>query len=218
MIKAVLFDLDGTVLASRKGVYRSAAYALDRLGYAMPDDDAMLAFLGPPLSDGFRTVCHVKDADIDSAIRLYREYYNGGGKFEAELFEGVVDCLHQLREKGYALFITTSKPHVFAKEILDHFNALALFDGVYGSEFDGTRGRKSEVVQFCLSQHSLSVAEAVLVGDRHFDVHGAHKCHMRCVGVTYGYGSPEELTEAGADALIAFPSDLPELLNEWNRL
>ncbi len=213
MIKAVMFDLDGTVIASKDGIFRSAAYALDTLGLPMPSEADMMAFLGPPLSEGFRSVCHVDESRIDEAVRLYREYYNGGGKFQAAVFDGVTECLQALKAKGIPSYITTSKPHVFAKEILSYFRTDTAFDGIYGSEFDGTRGKKSEVVSYCMEQHGLRPEEVLLVGDRHFDVNGARQCGVRCVGVTYGYGSREELEQAGAWKLIDTPMALPDLLD-----
>ena len=212
MIKAVLFDLDGTVLASKEGIFKSAAYALTSLGYTIPTEEIMHDFLGPPLSMGFATVCGVREDDLDEAVRLYREYYNNGGKFEAYIYAGIESCIQALRQRGIATYITTSKPHIYAKEILAHFQADTWFDGVYGCEFDGTRGKKEEVVRYCMDLHGLSADEVVLVGDRHFDVYGAKACGIPCVGVTYGYGSREELSEAKAWRLIDSPQDLVALV------
>ncbi len=208
MIKAVLFDLDGTVLASKDGIFRSASYALEQLGYAMPSEEIMQAFLGPPLSMGFKTVCGVRDEHIEEAVRLYRLYYNGGGKFEAYIYDGIRDCIETLRMHGIATYITTSKPHVYAKEILAYFNADTLFDGIYGCEFDGTRGTKEEVVQYCMETHQLTADDAVLVGDRCFDAEGARACGIPCVGVTYGYGSREELQVAGTTHIVDTAQEL----------
>ncbi len=213
-MKAVMFDLDGTILASKEGIFRSAAYALSKLGLPMPLEEDMMAFLGPPLSQGFATVCHVPAERVEDAVKWYREYYNGGGKFEAYIFEGMRECLQTLRGAGIRTYITTSKPHVFAKEIMAHFDMTSLFDGIYGSEFDGTRGRKSEVVEYCMMQNGLTKDDTVLVGDRHFDVDGARKCSVDCIGVAFGYGGKSELVNAGARYVVESASELTELLME----
>ncbi len=150
MKSVVLFDLDGTVLNSKRGIFRSASYAMERLSLPMPDEREMMAFLGPPLSDGFAQVCRVPEERVTDAVRLYREYYNGGGKFEASIYDGIPSLLQSLRKAGARCFITTSKPHIFARQILEHFGIADLFDGIYGAEMDGTRGKKSEVLAYCL--------------------------------------------------------------------
>ncbi len=204
----VMFDLDGTVLDSKLGIFRSAKYAMDALSLPMPSEEAMMEFLGPPLSDGFAQVCGVREEQVADAVRLYREYYNGGGKFEASIYDGVRELLVSLKEQGRCCCITTSKPHVFARQILEHFGMADCFDGIYGAEMDGTRGKKSEVVAYCLQQQGMTAADAVLVGDRHFDVNGAKALGIPCVGVLYGYGTKDELEKAGAVALAERAEDL----------
>ncbi len=212
--RAVLFDLDGTVLASKEGIFRSAKYALDRLGMPMPSQEEMLAFLGPPLSIGFATVCRVPEDKIDDAIRYYREYYNNGGMFEAYIYDGVLECLSALHEHDIQTYITTSKPQVYARKILRHFSADSAFDDIYGCELDGTRSHKAEVVNYCLENNRLTADEVLLVGDRYLDVNGARKCGVNCVGVTYGYGSEAELLDAGAAFVVHTASELQTLLLE----
>lgn len=212
MKKAILWDLDGTVLASKRGVFRSVAYALNKLSLPMPSEDELLAFLGPPLNIGFAQVCQVPADKVDDAIRLYREYYNGGGKFEAEIFSGVPEVLQELRKHGIACYITTSKPQVFATQILEHFGIRNMFDAIYGSELDGSRSHKDEVLQYCLDQQSLCAKDVVLVGDRCYDVNGAAKLSIPCVGVLFGYGSREEFEAAGAAYIVADSHELLERL------
>lgn len=214
MKSLILFDLDGTVLDSKPGIFRSAKYALDALDYPMPDDVTMMEFLGPPLSDGFANVCGVREEQVADAVRLYREYYNGGGKFEATIYDGVRELLVALRQQGKCCCITTSKPHLFARQILEHFEMADLFDGIYGAEMDGTRGKKAEVVAYCLEQQSFTAEDAVLVGDRHFDVNGAKALGIPCVGVLYGYGTKDELESAGAAALAETAEELLGILLE----
>ncbi len=212
MLKAVSWDLDGTVLASKEGVFRSVSYALDKLSLPCPSDDELLAFLGPPLNEGFAKVCHVPEELVPDAIRYYREYYNGGGKFEASIFAGVPEVLSTLAAKGIPSYITTSKPQVFAKQILAHFKVDDLFSAIYGSELDGTRSHKDDVLRYCLAKEQLDTNEVILVGDRHFDVLGAKKLSIPCIGVLYGYGSREELQSAGAAHIVETSEELQGLL------
>ncbi len=213
MLKAILFDLDGTVLDSKPGIFRSAAYSLGQLGLPMPSDEDMMAFLGPPLSEGFLNVCHVPVDKVGDAVRLYREYYtNNNGMFDASIFDGVRELLTSLRQRGYLCCVTTSKPQVYACRILEHFRCDQLFDGIYGCELDGTRGHKSEVVAYCLEQHHLSNEETVLVGDRHFDVNGAKALGIPCIGVLYGYGTKDELYQAGAVSLAEKPEEILQII------
>ena len=196
MIHAVLWDLDGTVLDSKPGVFRSIEFALQSLDLPIPDEDTRNAFLGPPIDQGFRSVCKVPEDLVAQAIDLYRQYYNAGGKFEASVYSGVEGTVCALKGKGVRHFITTSKPRVFAEQILAHFGLLTLFDGVYGSELDGTRSAKSEVLEHCIACEKLRKNEIVLVGDRCFDVQGAAKIGIPCIGVLYGYGDRSEFDMA----------------------
>ena len=212
MKQAILFDLDGTVLASKPGVFRSVTYALNKLSLPIPSEDELMSFLGPPIQEGFSRVCRVPHELVNDAIYYYRKYYNSGGKFEAEIYDGLRDLMKVLRNNGKRCCITTSKPQVFAREILSHFDMDTAFDGIYGSELNGTRGEKAEVLRYCLKQQTISAEDAILVGDRYFDVNGAKEVGMDCVGILYGYGTEEELRTAGADYIAADTNALQELL------
>ena len=212
MRNIIMFDLDGTVLDSKPGIFRSAAYALKKLGFSMPSDDEMMAFLGPPLSDGFANVCHIPHDWIQNAIVYYREYYTNGGMFEASIYNGIEEVIDTLHQHGKRCFITTSKPQIYAQRILERFKVAGLFDGLYGCELNGERSHKSEVVSFCLEQQGALAGDSVLIGDRHFDVNGAKMLEIPCIGVLYGYGSKEELEHAGAMALCATPEELLDVL------
>ncbi len=212
MKTTVWVDLDGTVLASARGIYRSVCYALNALSLPVPDDRALRPFLGPPLQDGFVQVCHVPQELVEDAIRLYREYYRAGGMFEADIYEGIPQVLRTLREQGKRCVITTSKPQLFARRILAHFGVDMLFDGIYGSELDHSRSCKAEVIRYAMEKQHFTAAQAVLVGDRHYDADGAREVGMDCVGVLYGYGDETELRTAGADYIAADTASLLTLL------
>lgn len=196
MIEAVLWDLDGTVLDSKPGVFRSIEFALQSLNLPIPDETTRNAFLGPPIDQGFRFVCNVPEERVAQAIDLYRQYYNAGGKFEAAIYPGVEETVRALKQIGVRHYITTSKPRVFAEQILAHFGLSSLFDGVYGSELDGTRSSKSAVLEYCIACEKLDKNAIVLVGDRSFDVKGAAKFGIPCIGVLYGYGDVSEFETA----------------------
>ncbi len=208
MMQAVLWDLDGTVLDSRPGVFRSVEYAMDALRLPTPSEKELLGFLGPPIDIGFSDICHVPKPLVCEAIRLYREYYTQGGMLEADIYDGVADTLYALRSENIRSYVTTSKPHVYARRILEHFRLAPLFDGIYGAELDGFRSHKADVLQFCMERHGLIADDVVLVGDRCFDVLGAEKVGIRCIGVLYGYGVEKELLDAGAICVIDAPQDI----------
>lgn len=212
MKRAVLFDLDGTVLDSQTGVFRSIEYAMNKLHLTMPPQSDLIAFLGPPIHQGFTTVCHVPPHLVEDAVTYYREYYNDVGKFEASIYAGIADTLQRIRQDGKRCYITTSKPQVFAKQILSHFGITDLFDEIYGCELDGTRSEKADVLAYCLEQQGLKSGEVILVGDRLYDVNGAQKLSMECVGILYGYGTREELEAAGATYICDNTDELYTLL------
>ena len=204
----ILFDLDGTVLDSKPGVFHSISYALNAMSLPMPHEEVLMGFLGPPITMGFEKICNVPKERVEEAVRLYREYYNNGGKFEAEIFGGMRELLINLRKNQFSCCVTTSKPEIFAKQILAHYDMDCLFDGIYGSGLDGARDSKAEVIAYCLEQQSITSKDCILVGDRYFDVDGAKAFDMPCIGVLFGYGSKEELEQAGAIYLADTPNDV----------
>ena len=205
--RAVVFDLDGTLTDSGEGIKNSARYAFERLGLPVPPETELRKMVGPPLSVGF-SVLGVPQKQIPEAVRLYRERYNeGGGKYENRVYDGIGDCLNALKTAGMRLYVGTSKPEPLAKEILSGFHLASYFDYIAGATWDGSRQNKDDVLAYLLSV--IGGADgAVMVGDTHYDVRGAHARNLPCIGVTWGYGTREELQNAGADAL----SDTPEKL------
>ena len=210
----MLFDLDGTLSDPVEGITRSIQYALERMNVAPPRRDELLVHIGPPLRDTFSLILQTTDGPtIERAVRLYRERFSETGMFENVVYDGVPEMLAQLRASQKRLFLATSKMHAVTLRILDHFALSAYFDGVYGSEPDGTLGEKAELLRHVLASEGLRPEETVMVGDRKYDITGAHANSLRAVGVTYGYGSEEELTAAGADFLCHSPMEVAELLS-----
>ncbi len=209
----ILFDLDGTLTDAKPGITRCIQYALSQLGYQPPDAAALHWCIGPPLHDSFATLLQTADAAIiQHALSLYRQEYAAAGMFENMLYPQVPEALGMLRAKGYRTFIATSKPHLYAIEIIKHFQLAPLFDAVYGSELDGTRSEKGALIHHILQAEKLSADTTVMVGDRAHDMIGAKQNRLAAIGVTYGYGTLQELQSQGADWIAATPSEIPALL------
>jgi len=211
--KYILFDLDGTLTDPKEGITRSVAHALKCMGIEAPEDlDELCKFIGPPLKDSFIRYYGMSDADAQTAVSKYREHFSQGGLFENEVYEGMRELLEILKSKGKTLIVATSKPQLFSEMILEHFGLSQYFDFVSGSEFDGTRVEKAEVIAHAIKECGIDKSSAVMVGDRSYDVVGAKANGLPCIGVLYGYGSREELEEAGADFIVATVSELKDML------
>lgn len=200
MYKAILFDLDGTLTESGEGITKSVQYALEKIGKPESDLEKLKVFVGPPLLDQFMKYADLDEETARKAVEYYRERYADTGIFENQVYPGVENMLNILKNKGYRLAVASSKPEYFVKKVLDHFHLTDYFEVIVGSEMNGARTGKAEVIEETLRRLGLSghTGEAVMIGDREHDVLGAAACGMKCVGVTYGYGSEEELTTAGA--------------------
>lgn len=209
----VLFDLDGTLTDPREGIVACLKYALLRLGRNCPANSELARFIGPPLQECFGTLLHSTDPKaINAAVTLYRQRFASTGMFENSVYPGIDSALTTLRGSGAALFVATSKPQVFAQRIIEHFGLMNYFRAVYGSELDGKRSNKSDLIAHVLRSESLSPHATAMVGDRAHDIVGAKAHGVFPIGVLWGYGSYNELTAAGATTLCARPEMLDEIL------
>ncbi len=214
----VLFDLDGTLTDPFEGITACIQYALHRLGAFCPPQTELAFCIGPPLLGSFAKLLANERADaatpaeVEQAIALYRERFSSIGLFENSLYAGIPELLSALRERGARLYVATSKPHVFARQIVEHFGLNEHFHAVHGSELDGTRSEKSEVIGWLLAAEGLAPDSCLMVGDRHHDIHGAARHGIPAVGVLWGYGSEDELQGAGARAVCAAPPTLERAL------
>ena len=209
----VLFDLDGTLTDPKIGITTCIQYALHQLDYESPETEQLLWCIGPPLTVSFAKLLQTNDkALIDRAITLYRDRFATVGLFENALYPQIPETLKSIRAAGYQTYIATSKPHVFAKRIIEHFDLSSLFDGIYGSELDGTRSDKAELIQHILLTENLIPAKTVMVGDRSHDAIGAKKNQLLAIGVTYGYGTEEELKLHGVDLIANSPEEISQYL------
>ncbi len=208
--KTILFDFDGTVFDTGEGILKSVQYAAEAFGYAEPELEALRCFVGPPLTETFMRRYGV---DIDTAKRMtakYRERYSKEGLLECAVYEGVPELVRKLRASGRKCLIATGKPTKFTVDILEQNGFGDLFDDVLGSEFDGTRSQKWEVISELLKRHGPD--GAVMVGDRDNDVNGAKTCGIPCIGVSWGYAEPGELLSAGAIYLVETVDALENIL------
>ena len=213
MKKYILFDFDGTVFDSAEGITKSVQYALGKMGIHAELDELM-CFAGPPLDEMFALRYGMSEDEAQTAVRFYRERYTPIGWEECTPFTGMHELMHRLRGKGAKIAVATSKPRRFAEQILEKYGMRDAFDLVCGSEFDGTRGQKWEVIEYALQSFGISPDEAIMVGDRKYDVIGAEKCGVDCVGVRFGYAEPGELEAAGAVYVAEDADDLFDYLTK----
>lgn len=210
---AVFFDLDGTLTDPKPGITECIRYALAKLGRVPPAADDLEWCIGPPLTDSLGRLLDTDDrALVARALALYRERFGTVGLYENALYPGVPDALAALRAAGLTLYVTTSKPHVYAGPIVQHFGIAHLFERVYGSELDLTRVDKTELIAHALAEEALAPARVVMVGDREHDMVGAVRCGLRTIGVTYGYGAEAALRAHGAMLIAREPGAIPDLV------
>lgn len=204
MYKYILFDLDGTLTDPFEGITRSVQYALNAFGVKDEPLEALKRFIGPPLKASFMEFYGFDSDTAVAAVEKYRERFADIGIYENRLFDGIPQMLEKLKKTGHVLAIASSKPTVYVERILQHFHIRQYFDHVMGSELDGRRTDKKEVVQAVLSDLHIekNSREAIMVGDRFHDVQGARACGLDCVGVTFGYGGKDELVQAGAAVVV----------------
>lgn len=208
----ILFDLDGTLTDPKVGITKSVQYALAKLGIDEPDCDNLVKFIGPPLAHSFMEYYGFDEAKA-KLVEKYREYYAVTGIFENEVYPGIKTMLESLRKAGKTIGLATSKPTVFAERILEHFGLVKFFDAVVGSNLDGSRVRKSEVIEFTL--HGMQVgerAQAVMIGDREHDIIGAREAGIDSMAVTFGYGSRKELLAAKPTWMAESPDEVIRLI------
>jgi phosphoglycolate phosphatase len=210
MTRTHFFDLDGTLTDPKLGITGCIQYAMEKLGFEVPEADALTWCIGPPLLENF-TILVGADRAADAVV-LYRERFSTIGLYENTPYPGIHAALSEFRAAGIRLCVASSKPHVYVRPILERFELIDFFGDVFGAELDGTRSDKSALLQFALSQTGVDAENATMVGDRKHDIIGALANGIDTVGVLYGYGSVEELTNAGATRFAKSPSELTSVL------
>lgn len=210
MSQVILFDLDGTLTDSGEGIIRSVQYALEKMGITGEKPENLRRFVGPPLKESFMNFYSMSEERAQEAVAYYRERYTKVGIFENSLYPQIPELLEVLRINDKILGVASSKPEVFVKQILKHFEIEQYFQVIVGSELDGTRSRKEEVIEEALARLGMQTErdKILMVGDKEHDVNGAKACGLQCIGVAYGYGTVEELQQAGAVYIAETVEDL----------
>jgi phosphoglycolate phosphatase len=211
--KVILFDLDGTLSDPKVGITKSVQYALQKMNFVEPEIDKLECFIGPPLQVSFAEYYNFDEVQTQKAIDLYRERFKEKGMFENELYSNIPLLLNSLKEKGFTLVVATSKPTVFAEQILEHFNIEQYFELIVGSNLDGTRTSKTEIIQYILDKYTKhKIDDFIMIGDRKHDIIGANNTGIDSIGVTYGYGSFEELSDSNPTHIVKSVNQLKDIL------
>ncbi|MCR4939588.1 MAG: HAD family hydrolase [Treponemataceae bacterium] len=212
MFDYLFFDLDGTLTDPAEGITNSFKHALKYFGIEIPSYSILCSFIGPPLKDTFKKNFAFSDDKADEGVAKYREYFSTKGLFENSVYPGIKELLARLKGKGKKLVVATSKPEDFSVRIIEHFGLALYFDYVCGSLMDETRTRKDEVIEYAIERCGIKdISKVLMIGDRKHDITGARKTGLKSCGVLFGYGSREELEEAGADYIAADVGELEEI-------
>ena len=215
MIRNILIDLDGTLTDPKVGITTSARYGLNKIGHPIADDVNIDWIIGPPLQASLAKILNVAVDDVlaEQALMGYRERFAVTGLYENHVFDDVAETLKTLQQQGYRLFLATAKPEVYARQILEHFELLQYFVHPYGSELNGERTNKAELIAYIIEKEQLKPEECLMVGDREHDIFGARHNGIETIAVEYGYGTDEELTAAQPKARIESFAELLDHLN-----
>jgi len=211
--KYILFDLDGTLIDSKAGILSAAIFALDKMGVPATQIVNLERMIGPPLKYSLKEFFSLSDEFADKAVEYYREYYRDKSLFDCEVYEGIAQLLEMLKNDGYILAIATSKPTVYAKKILEHTGLAKYFDAIEGASLDDSHSNKSQIItRVCEVLNIYNPSQAIMIGDRSYDIKGASSIDMESIGVLYGYGSLEEFQEAGASYVVNSVKELGQFL------
>lgn len=210
--KNVLFDVDGTIVASEEGVIKSIEYALNKLGIYNYQREVLIKFLGPPLSDSFMKYFNMTEDNAEKAVSFYRERYTDIGIYESTVYDGIPELLKSLKSNGVRLYTASSKPEKYVEKILKKTGLYDYFDFVAGASLDKSRKTKEEVLQYLIDKVNPDISETVLVGDRFYDIVGAHHFGLKCIAVLYGYGDLKEFLQYNADYIARTTADIEKLI------
>lgn len=211
--KCVLLDLDGTLFDTSEGIMECYKMGLEHFGILVKDDSELRKVMGPSLYISYRDFYGLDEDQVKEAVRIYREHYNGGGIYKCRLYDGMENVLKSLKLNDSTVCVATSKPQIMAEKILNHFGLTAYFDTICGAELDGSRSDKVELIDTALKRVGFTDKDGVvMVGDRFYDIKGAIGAGVHSIGVTYGFGTKEELIEAGTEYIAETSEDILKIV------
>ena len=215
MFEYLFFDLDGTLTNPAFGITNSFKYAYKYFGMEIPSYEKLCSFIGPPLVETFKNNFGFDDKKAEEGVKVYREYFSTKGLFENSVYPGIENLLEKLKKNQKHLVVATSKPELFALQILEHFNLSKYFDFICGSLMDESRSEKSEVISYALEKcKNPSLKKILMIGDRKHDILGAKKNGIKSCGVLFGYGTKEEFENSGADFICKNIEELEKICLE----
>jgi phosphoglycolate phosphatase len=213
MLTNIFFDLDGTLTDSKEGIVKCMHYALDKLNCPCPAEFEDDRFIGPPLRVTFKKFFNTDDEIlIEKAVSLYRERFSTIGLFENKVYSGIPEMLSSLHKKSFKLYVVTSKAKIYADRIIGHFQLSTWFNDVYGSDLGGRFDNKADLITFILNNRKLRVEETVMIGDKKEDIMAGKANRTRTIGVTYGYGTKGEISDAAPDYICGSPQEIQKLV------
>ncbi len=213
-IDTILFDLDGTLTDPKPGITGSIAFALNKIGYEAPSSDSLHWCIGPPLKESFSKLLSSSDSDLlDEALNHYRSRFSEIGLYENSVYHGVPEMLETISGLGIRIILATSKPKIFASRILEHFSLDRFFSSVHGSQLDGTRSNKDELIRYIVSEERVCRTSTMMIGDRKHDILGASLNHISTAAVTYGYGDIDELQRCQPDMFFDSPDEISQFFD-----
>jgi phosphoglycolate phosphatase len=208
LLRNIFFDLDGTLLDPRVGITGCIRHALLRMGQASPNEYELTAFIGPPLRETFKRLLNSDNKSlIEQAVSYYRERYSTQGIYENVVYPGIYDLLRSLKQDSFKLYVVTTKPKIYADIIIQHFDFI-WFEGVFGTGMDGTYDNKTDLVRHALEIQKLRPEETVMIGDRREDIIAGLNNGIKTIGVTYGYGSRDEIVASNPDMICHTIQDI----------
>jgi phosphoglycolate phosphatase len=206
-------DLDGTITNPKLGITKSVQYALRNWNINIDDLDTLTKHIGPPLFDTFIEWYGFSETEAREAVKKYREYFEVYGLYENEVYEGMEELLSKIKNAGKKIIVATSKPEQMARKILEHFQLSEYFEDICGATYDESRSKKEDVMQYAIDKAGIrDYSDIIMVGDRKYDIAGAKAVGCASIGVLYGFGSREELEEAGADRIAVSVKDLYDVI------